>query len=223
MVYYYDEDDDDDLTYRAGGSIHRNRSQSSMSLPDEKSDAMGESKRVFSEARDLASGESTGMGMDKGSGYGYDEARAAGVDMTEMGSGAMTRGMENWQQGNMDMGMNTMAKVGAEMGGAETIMGGQQAPAGADMAGTGMLSSGASMGGAEGIMGGGGGGMSTGNYMSAIGSMIGGMDDAQDKQDDQLFADNSTEQANVAASRAANQGGGLDVQALLEKAKRFAE
>lgn len=225
MVYYYDEDDDDDLTYRAGGSIHRNRSKSSMSLPDEKSGEMGESKRVFSEARDLASGESTGIskGSGSGSGYGYDEARAAGVDMTEMGSGAMTRGTQNAMAGNADMGMATMAKVGAEMGGSEAVMSGQTSGQAASMAGTGMGSATASMGGAEGVLGGSGGGMSTGGYMSAIGSMIGGMDDSQDEADDKLFADNSQEQANMAASRAANQGSTMDVQALLDKAKRFAE
>ena len=119
MVYYYDEDDDDDLTYRAGGSVHRNRSKSSMSLPDEGEGEMASSKRVFSEARDLASGKSTGISDSE---YSYKDARDAGVDMTELGSGAMTRGVQNAQSGNTDMGMATMAKVGAEMGGSQAVI-----------------------------------------------------------------------------------------------------
>ena len=103
---------------------------------------------------------------------------------TTMGKGAMERGMERWQAGegqsmdpdvqNQEMGMATMGKVMGEMGGSGVILGGEQAPENADLAGTGVVSSTESAGGAEGLFGGGEGGGGQMNWIGMAAEQLGG-------------------------------------------------
>ena len=111
------------------------------------------------------------------------------IEPTEIGSNAMQRGMEDWQAGDVggtseDMGMRTMEKVTGEMGGSDVILGGQQAPATADMAGTGMIAAGESMGGAEGVLGGAEGGMSAAGYGNIIGAAGSALGDKMQKEEE---------------------------------------
>jgi hypothetical protein len=201
-------------TYRSGGQLHRLRHK-------EKSLGDWDADEALRKAR--AAGKAATPGD-----YSDENVALSTSDRVMERAG----GSEALFSGNLDTNMeeSTMKQVTNRAYGSEQPMmkieQSQQANAGQPVGGTytpsveqtSMGEQSAALGGAEAMMGGSGGNAQMGGIMQAIGGQIGSKDDKKDEQAKRLLYDNS----DLAAMRGLRpEGPDMDVQALLEKARRF--
>lgn len=201
-------------TYRSGGMLHRLRMQGK-SLGDYDAD------EALRKAREAGKSATPGD-------YSNENVALSSVDRVMERAG----GSEALFSGTLDtdVEMSTARNVTERAYGTEQpmmeVQKAQEANAGQAVGGTyapaleqtSIPEQSSALGGAEAAFGGSGGGASTGGIMQAIGGQIGGMDDKKDEAAKKLLYDDSDINRMQGARPT---GPDMDVQALLEKAKRF--
>ena len=199
-------------TYRSGGQLHRLRARNK-SLGDYDAD------EALRKAREAGRAATPGDYSDENVALSTSDRvmeRAGGAEALFSGTldtnteestmKQVTKRAYGEEQPMMEIAKSQEASAGQQVGGTYTPTVEQ----------TSMGEQSAALGGAEAMMGGGGG--MTGGMMQMIGSQIGGMDDKKDEAAKKLLYDDSDINRMQGARPT---GPDMDVQALLEKARRF--